>query len=141
MSDLNAKLAAVDAELLDLTHRIDELGKQLGLQIARQLPTDAAMLAEHGRIVGREQDLLRERKRLLIARMTKEQIKAEAQELRRQFSLLKERYDQAPAGEERDAIRREMEPVVDRENKLREEYAMRLNAEIAYEPPEMGFGF
>jgi hypothetical protein len=75
-----------------------------------------------------------------VAQLSNQEIVAEARDLHTHFDQLRERYEQTPVSQ-RGAIREEMQPVVDRERELRQEFAGRnpeltrdraLEQEISY---------
>ena len=68
------------------------------------------------------------------------EIVAEARELHAHFNDLKERFEQAPATQ-RSEIREEMQPLVNRERELRQEYTGRLGPELTQDRvPDLSYG-
>jgi hypothetical protein len=68
--------------------------------------------------------------------LTSQEIVAEARELHSHFKQLSEQYNQASAVQ-RPQLREEMEPLVDRERALRQEYTGRATQELRIDrPPE-----
>ena len=62
------------------------------------------------------------------------------------FSGMMERWDEMPAGRQRDELREEMKPLVLRENELREEYTGRMKAaeisrDLEDRVPEQSIGY
>ena len=75
------------------------------------------------------------------AQLTNQDIVSETHSLHAHFRQLAERYEQAPASQ-RAEIREEMQPLVNRERELREEYAGRVNPELIQDRvPEQDMGF
>jgi hypothetical protein len=76
-----------------------------------------------------------------VAQLTNQEIVAETRELHAQFRQLAERYEQAP-GSQRAELREEMQPLVNREQELRQEYTGRVNPELSQDRvPEQQIGF
>jgi hypothetical protein len=73
--------------------------------------------------------------------LSNQEIVAEARELHSHFKQLSEQYSQAPAAQ-RARLREEMEPLVDRERALRQEYTGRTTQELAVDraPAEISYG-
>ncbi len=65
-----------------------------------------------------------------VAQLSNREIVSEARELHAQFQQLSEHYQQAPATQ-RAEIREEMQPIVNRERELRQEFTGRVNPEIS----------
>jgi hypothetical protein len=65
----------------------------------------------------------------------------EVRELHAHFQDLNKQYEQQPA--RRAEIREEMQPVVNRERELRQEYSGRINPEISQDrvPEQRGIGY
>ena len=68
--------------------------------------------------------------------LSNQEIVAEARELYSHFQQLSEQYGQAPAAQ-RPQLREEMEPLVDRERALRQEYTGRATQEMNIDRPPM----
>jgi len=75
-----------------------------------------------------------------IAQLTDQQIVTEAREIHARFAQLSEQYNEAPA-DQRPEIRQEMEPLVNRERVLRQEYTGRTTQELAFDraPEEISY--
>jgi DNA-binding transcriptional MerR regulator len=79
---------------------------------------------------GTKEKVMNERRNLKpAAQLTNEQITAESRDLHSRYERLMERYEKAPASQ-RAEIRQEIEPVVNRERELRQEYTGRTNPEL-----------
>ncbi len=65
-----------------------------------------------------------------VAQLSKREIVSEARDLHAHFQQLSERYQQAPKIQ-RAEIRDEMQPIVNRERELRQEFTGRVNPEIS----------
>jgi hypothetical protein len=76
-----------------------------------------------------------------VAQLSTQEIVAEARDLRAHFRQLAERYAQAQATQ-RAEIREEMQPLVNRERELREEFSGRVNPEVTRDRvPEQQIAF
>jgi hypothetical protein len=72
--------------------------------------------------------------------LTNREIVAEARELHSHFKELSQQYDQAPTPQ-RAHLREEMEPLVNRERDLRQEYTGRATQELGLDrvPEQIGY--
>jgi hypothetical protein len=76
-----------------------------------------------------------------VNQLTNVEIVVEARELHSQFKQLSEQYNQAPAPQ-RAHLREEMEPLVNRERELRQEYTGRATPELSRDRvPEQQIAF
>ena len=76
-----------------------------------------------------------------VGQLSNEQIVLEARKLHGHFARLSEQYSQAPA-EQRPQLREEMEPLVDRERALRQEYTGRTTQELVVDrAPDMQIAY
>lgn len=76
-----------------------------------------------------------------VAQLSNREIVAEARDLHAHFQQLAERYAQASASQ-RAEIREEMQPLVNRERELREEFTGRVNPELSRDRvPEQQIAF
>jgi len=80
------------------------------------------------------------------SQLTNPEIVTEARELHARFSGMMERWEEMPAGRQRDELREEMKPLVLRENELREEYTGRMKAaeisrDLEDRVPEQSIGY
>ena len=76
-----------------------------------------------------------------VGQLTNQQLVAEDRQLHDHYTQLMERYNQAPENQ-RAEIRREMEPVVNRERELRQEFIARFKPEISQDrvpDPQIGY--
>ena len=73
--------------------------------------------------------------------LSNQEIVAEARELHSHFQQLSEQYGQASV-DQRPQLREEMEPLVDRERALREEYTGRATQELSIDrTPDLQIGY
>lgn len=89
----------------------------------------------------RSAELNVESKAKATSRLTNQEIVAEVRELHSHFKELSEQYATA-APSQRNYIREEMAPIIDRERSLREEYAGRASQELTRDrvPAELSYG-
>ncbi len=107
--------------------------RQLGAEVAAHKSAVEAELASRG--VGVDADMRErttERTQAPANQLSNAEIVSEVHGLHAQFEQLSERYNSAPASE-REQLRGEMKPVVERENSLREAYAGRATQEVNQE--------
>jgi hypothetical protein len=75
-----------------------------------------------------------------VGQLSNQEIVGEARELHARFERLSEQYNEASAGQ-RPEIRDEMQPLVNRERELRQEYTGRTIQELALDraPEEISY--